>query len=141
VEWCKARARMLRWKEEVLLLQEEMRRTSASLDGLAAEWEERASNVWGPEGLHDGQRGYALRQAAIRRRIKSTFEARWSRRPIADLPVASDDPTAILSIFKLAKASKPAQRDDELIEVMGDIIRDAMDGQVDDNVFVERDTD
>jgi hypothetical protein len=43
VEWCKGRARALRWTEEVQLLMEEMRRVLVFLEWKAAFWEERAS--------------------------------------------------------------------------------------------------
>ncbi|KAJ7867181.1 hypothetical protein B0H14DRAFT_3441876 [Mycena olivaceomarginata] len=42
VEWCKAYARVKRWKEEVLLLQEEMVRCLHTLEWQATVWDERA---------------------------------------------------------------------------------------------------
>ena len=42
IEWSKARARSERWKEEVLLLREEMRRTLVSLQFFLDMWSARA---------------------------------------------------------------------------------------------------
>jgi hypothetical protein len=39
VEWCKVYARVKHWQEEVLLLQEEMRRCLRTLEWQAAVWE------------------------------------------------------------------------------------------------------
>jgi hypothetical protein len=45
VEWCKSRARQDRWREEVELLQEEMRRVQESLVHQATAWRERTTDV------------------------------------------------------------------------------------------------
>ena len=43
VEWAKARARMIRWQEELLLVQEEMQRVIAYHEWRAGWWRERSS--------------------------------------------------------------------------------------------------
>ncbi|KAG5649942.1 hypothetical protein H0H81_001378 [Sphagnurus paluster] len=47
IEWCRARARCMRWEEELELLEEEMRRILAFLSWQADWWEQRAA--WRPE--------------------------------------------------------------------------------------------
>ncbi|KAK7024290.1 hypothetical protein VNI00_016414 [Paramarasmius palmivorus] len=77
LEWMKARARDLRWKEEVLLLEEEMRRVLVTLEYEAKEWLARVAteDLTGPLG--EGVTAYALRQAAIRRGLAAKFRSMW----------------------------------------------------------------
>lgn len=97
IEWCRSRARAMRFSEEVELLNEEMRRVLAFLEWEACRWEERATErVWmqvpattvdtttsatmpvSPEGaLNEGLRAYAQRQAAIRRKLFTRFSEQW----------------------------------------------------------------
>ncbi|KAG2095153.1 hypothetical protein BD769DRAFT_1655416 [Suillus cothurnatus] len=79
IEWCKARARANRWTEEVQLLLEEMRRVREFLSWHAAWWDEQADrrvNLLAAEA--EGIKGYARRQAALRRRIQHAFTKMWS---------------------------------------------------------------
>ncbi|KAG2112875.1 hypothetical protein DEU56DRAFT_874348 [Suillus clintonianus] len=62
IEWCKARARAMRWKEELELLREEMRRTLQFFDWQAIE----------------GRIAYARRQAALRRALRDTCHSSWA---------------------------------------------------------------
>ncbi|TFK82053.1 hypothetical protein K466DRAFT_603993 [Polyporus arcularius HHB13444] len=72
VEWCKARARSHRWREEVQLLLEEMRRVPQFHEWTAQEWERRSDqNFQGREEYLEGARAYALQQASIRRKMKN----------------------------------------------------------------------
>jgi hypothetical protein len=64
VEWVKARARMMRWKEELLIVQEEMRRVLAYQQWRAAWWKERNFQHSEP-AIVSGISGYAHKQAAI----------------------------------------------------------------------------
>lgn len=79
LEWCKSRARALRWTEEVLLLKEEMRRVLAFLRWQAEWWE---GKVRDNNGTHDimveGVNAYALRQADIRIRLAASFASKWA---------------------------------------------------------------
>ena len=64
VEWVKARARMMRWKEEVLIIQEEMRRVLSYQQWKAVWWKERIS-IHSDPAITSGISGYAHKQAAI----------------------------------------------------------------------------
>ncbi|KAK7017916.1 hypothetical protein VNI00_018528, partial [Paramarasmius palmivorus] len=80
LEWMKARARSLRWKEEVLLLKEEMRRTKVSLEHEAQEWLSRAAADTERNAISEGTTAYALRQAAIQRGLSTKFQAIWDKK-------------------------------------------------------------
>ncbi|TFK77860.1 hypothetical protein K466DRAFT_449601, partial [Polyporus arcularius HHB13444] len=69
VEFCKARARAMRWTEEVELVEEEMRRVKAFCIWQAGWWEAQARVREGHLDLLEGTRAYAHRQASIRRRM------------------------------------------------------------------------
>ncbi|KII82921.1 hypothetical protein PLICRDRAFT_83984, partial [Plicaturopsis crispa FD-325 SS-3] len=43
IEWCCARARAMRWSEEIILLQEEMRRVKVTMEWQAVRWDSRAA--------------------------------------------------------------------------------------------------
>ncbi|KAJ7253593.1 hypothetical protein C8J57DRAFT_1519322 [Mycena rebaudengoi] len=84
IEWARTRARHLRWTEEVLLLEEEMRRIVQFLQWQAEWWRKRV-------GLRDdkiddiqreGDRAYAMRQAALKDALAASFLEKWK-----DLPV------------------------------------------------------
>ncbi|KAF7337265.1 hypothetical protein MSAN_02279000 [Mycena sanguinolenta] len=83
VEWCKAYARVKRWREEVLLLQEEMVRCLRTLEWQAKIWDGRAATehynskvAYAPAHL-EGARAYAARQAAVRRTLAARFRWLW----------------------------------------------------------------
>lgn len=85
VEWCKARARSQRWKEEVELLEEEKHRSLLSLEYQAMLWENarhsrsrelNAEKMDSP--LDEGLVAYASRQANIYREITKGFVMCWS---------------------------------------------------------------
>ncbi|KAJ7062395.1 hypothetical protein C8F01DRAFT_953344, partial [Mycena amicta] len=82
VDWSKAKARRERWREEIRLLREEMKRVLRSLRWEQVRWTERASRRDGelitPE-LHSGLYAYALRQADMHRRIGEVFYGEWSK--------------------------------------------------------------
>ncbi|TFY54862.1 hypothetical protein EVG20_g9538 [Dentipellis fragilis] len=78
VTYAKARARARRWKEEIELLTEEMRRTLVFL-----QWKE---NWWyakldarsdAPHDIRSGLRAYAMRQSLIFNGIARSFKALW----------------------------------------------------------------
>ncbi|KAG1790947.1 uncharacterized protein HD556DRAFT_1445722 [Suillus plorans] len=78
IEWCKARARANRWTEEVQLLLEEMRRVRAFLSWHAAWWDEQAGRRTGlPDAETEGIKGYAKRQASLRRNLQIAFDDMW----------------------------------------------------------------
>lgn len=78
VEWTKARARMMRWEEEFLILQEEMRRVIAWFEWKATWWEEQAARRTdcSPEILA-GVSAYAHKQADLICRMARRFAEDW----------------------------------------------------------------
>ncbi|KAJ7432257.1 hypothetical protein B0H11DRAFT_1760772 [Mycena galericulata] len=80
VEWSKARARRDRWVEEVDSVREEMRRVLRMLRWVEAEWRHRAElRVGVGREVAAGVKAYAMRQAAVHRRIAEGFYAGWNR--------------------------------------------------------------
>lgn len=78
VEWAKSRARMLRWKEEELLVQEEMRRVLEHLSWKAEWWRERRSSRTDADpSLLSGISGYANKQADICLQIAQRCASYW----------------------------------------------------------------
>lgn len=79
IEWCKARARAHRWKEEVELLVEEQRRVLQFLHWQEDWWlgKEVALGSTNDMSLKEGLAAYALRQAAIRRDLRIHFTKMW----------------------------------------------------------------
>ena len=78
VEWAKARARMMRWKEEFLLVQEEMRHVIEYLRWRAAWWCEQSSlRVHAEPTVSSGISGYANKQSAICSRIAKECAWYW----------------------------------------------------------------
>ncbi|KJA13849.1 hypothetical protein HYPSUDRAFT_209191 [Hypholoma sublateritium FD-334 SS-4] len=77
-EWARSRARVRRCKEEVLLLQEEMRRVLEFLEYKAVQWEIRTEAREGmePEAM-EGIRAYATEQAVLQRKLASSFKSMW----------------------------------------------------------------
>ncbi|KAF7326221.1 CxC2 domain-containing protein [Mycena kentingensis (nom. inval.)] len=66
VEWCKAYARVRRWREEVLILQEEWRRLPISLQYEADRWKHRANAVTDPdEASAEGKIAYGRKQERV----------------------------------------------------------------------------
>jgi hypothetical protein len=79
IEWCKAKARLERWQEEVEILREEQRRVLQFLDYSIAMWSARAdaSLPGADRALQSGIAGYALRQVLCFRRMKRRFQGMW----------------------------------------------------------------
>ncbi|KAJ7030526.1 hypothetical protein C8F04DRAFT_1263825 [Mycena alexandri] len=79
IEWTKARARADRWREEVILLEEEMWRVLEFCKWKARWWEDRtvgrpdASNV-----LAEGVRAYTLEQVTRERFWATSWERKWA---------------------------------------------------------------
>jgi hypothetical protein len=109
VEWCKSRARAMRWTEETLLLLEEMRRMLHFLDWQAHFWVERSkildtddvpaeystANLVRSRTLaserKEGVCAYALRQAAIRNHLRNHFKNLWRGVPALVMSTAVHD--------------------------------------------------
>ncbi|KAJ7126214.1 hypothetical protein C8R44DRAFT_618370 [Mycena epipterygia] len=79
VEWARARARKVRWVEEVMLLREEMRRVLRYLVWQTAWWEERseARSEVSPE-VASGLRAYALKQGRWHEEVGGFFRTKWN---------------------------------------------------------------
>ncbi|KAL1738593.1 hypothetical protein HDZ31DRAFT_7271, partial [Schizophyllum fasciatum] len=77
VEYCKAYARVRRWKEEVPLLREEMRRTLVSLRAEVLRWDGVATAESRQGPLGEGARAYAHTQAAVYRGLEAHFDRLW----------------------------------------------------------------
>ncbi|KAI5822511.1 hypothetical protein K523DRAFT_358333 [Schizophyllum commune Tattone D] len=79
VEYLKSKARRDRDREEIQLLEEEMRRTIASLEYDSEMWRQRAqSRTECDEVLADGLRSYAHEHAAICRERAALLKGKWS---------------------------------------------------------------
>ncbi|TFK59627.1 hypothetical protein BDN72DRAFT_780475, partial [Pluteus cervinus] len=79
VEWSKSHARAKRWQEEVLLLQEEMRRVLMFLENEGQTWKSRAefSKQEVDELTKEGLSAYAHPQSKLRQELKTHFEEMW----------------------------------------------------------------
>jgi hypothetical protein len=78
IEWAKARARMMRWQEELSIVQEEMRRVLVYLSWRAEWWRERSSlRTHDDSSILSGVSGYANKQAAICNRMAKQCARYW----------------------------------------------------------------
>ncbi|KAG1772883.1 hypothetical protein EV702DRAFT_1048489 [Suillus placidus] len=78
IEWCKARAHAMRWKEEVELLREEMQSILQFFDWQATSWDEHTNQSWSESPAErEGKIAYAQRQAALRRVLWATCHSSW----------------------------------------------------------------
>ncbi|KAG2340636.1 hypothetical protein BDR05DRAFT_1032843 [Suillus weaverae] len=82
IEWCKARARAMRWAEEVELLKEEMQRILQFFKWDAQCWDERglegALQDVDDDDEREGLIAYAKRQSSLRRRLAASFRTSWT---------------------------------------------------------------
>ena len=79
IQWCRTRAHAMRWSEEVLLVQEEMRRVLEYMSWFANWWTSHAAV---PSMAHDpylteGLTAYAAKQADLRLTLRNHFEMLW----------------------------------------------------------------
>ncbi|TDL25097.1 hypothetical protein BD410DRAFT_717811, partial [Rickenella mellea] len=77
VEWAKSWARAERWREEVILVTEEMRRTLAFLEWRAKWWESQVDSRMETVDVKSGLRAYAMKQAAVQRDLAKRFARLW----------------------------------------------------------------
>lgn len=78
VEWSKVRARMMRWQEEYLIVQEEMRRVIAWFEWKATWWTEQASRRGNAKPtILGGISAYAYKQANLVCRMAERCAADW----------------------------------------------------------------
>lgn len=78
VEWLKARARALRFLENIRLLEEEMRRAIVTTEWIANKWDARAiARSAVSAELLDGLSAYAREQAAGERGLALHWSSQW----------------------------------------------------------------
>jgi len=78
VEWVKSKARAERWREETILLTEEMRRVIAYFDWKAKWWisqKSRRPNT--TPDVCDGIAAYSAKQACLCHRFATSFARQW----------------------------------------------------------------
>ncbi|EEB99230.1 hypothetical protein MPER_01130, partial [Moniliophthora perniciosa FA553] len=99
VEWCKARARARRAREELILVDEEMRRSIEFCQWRSKWWLTqvgRRNNIspWVREGIM----AYAIKQAAMERRRAELWAQRWNavRSRAREVRESLDDPERTL---------------------------------------------
>ncbi|KIM56201.1 hypothetical protein SCLCIDRAFT_29827 [Scleroderma citrinum Foug A] len=79
IEWCKARARQLRWEEEKHLLQEEQRCILAFFDWQADWWMEQGTHrSFVDNTLEEGLQAYAARQSVLQWQLGVHFRGLWA---------------------------------------------------------------
>jgi hypothetical protein len=107
IEWCKARARAMRWSEEVLLLQEEMRRVLAYHTWHALWWVDQGTRwVDLPAARSEGLLAYAHRQAHIFRAMHDDCQRMWKdTSTYANLGYGAD--STILNLVPVASPPTP----------------------------------
>ncbi|KAJ7120591.1 hypothetical protein C8R43DRAFT_1136756 [Mycena crocata] len=82
IEWAKARARSLRWTEEIDLLEEEMRRIVQFLSWRSEWWEGRVDLRQLQDGpQREGETAYARRQAKLQVDTRARFLELWKDLP------------------------------------------------------------
>lgn len=92
IEWLKSRAWVNQWREEVLLLKEEMRRTWASFQATAVDWETRSGWPGLDHQMAEGMCAYASCQCAIYLALDSHFNAIWAGKGVVvDAPKSDVD--------------------------------------------------
>lgn len=85
-EFLRTRARALRYREEIIFLEEEQRRSLVSLEQYAVQWEKRGEaplRVVTCSDLREGMSAYAAKQAALRRALAAKFRSIWATPPKA----------------------------------------------------------
>ncbi|KAJ6452905.1 hypothetical protein DFH09DRAFT_1351463 [Mycena vulgaris] len=82
IEWAKARARAMRWTEEVDLLEEEMRRILQFLEWRSTWWMAQINQRGLEEGPQlEGETAYATRQAKLQAALRDRFADLWKHLP------------------------------------------------------------
>lgn len=79
VEWAKSRARAERWREELILLSEEMRRSLAFVRYRASWWRQLGSSqTHANPGVLEGLRAYAFEQASHQDILAAQWLENWT---------------------------------------------------------------
>lgn len=129
MEWCKAKCRADRWEEEVVLLDEEMRRVLEYCSWKADWWMQQAHGGRQVESpvLKEGMKAYAAEQAHQENRMAETFASKWrsvqeNARFIIDRVLGITDVTAPLpshvhAFADLISIDVDVDQDDQEFEV------------------------
>ncbi|KAF7310685.1 CxC2 domain-containing protein [Mycena chlorophos] len=95
LDWVKSSERRERWKEEVAILREEMKRVMRSLSAIQREWTAKSlARQTNDPALDSGLSAYALRQVHVHRRIGEGFFRQWSKdakASVAEIAAADRD--------------------------------------------------
>lgn len=79
VEWCKSKARAARWREEVILVEEEMRRVIAFSHWKAKWWIDQAERRQAvDDALKDGLKAFALEHADSETKFANYLDLQWA---------------------------------------------------------------
>jgi hypothetical protein len=136
VEWAKSRARMMRWKEELLLVQEEMRRVLVYHKWKAAWWHTQSSlRTHNDASIVSGVSGYAHKQAMICERMAAQCAHYW----LPSLKNKGVTPPWATEFAKLGNHLSAVVQQGEELDT-GDAMS-GIDGEVDDLDFDEMDMD
>ncbi|KAJ3531617.1 hypothetical protein NMY22_g8083 [Coprinellus aureogranulatus] len=86
IEFLRCRARAMRWREEVTLLEEEMRRIKESFKYQAEWWGSRVHSTIGGSGSEydEGFEAYAKSQCAVYQTLRTECEQRWHDARVRD---------------------------------------------------------
>jgi hypothetical protein len=106
VEWVKSKARAECWREETVLLSEEMRRVIQYFDWKAKWWIGQGSRRLNATAeVRDGMAAYSAKQAAFCRRFAKSFAGQWYTTlatnnlptdwPVDYIPIRTESPTNI----------------------------------------------
>ncbi|KAI0055071.1 hypothetical protein BV25DRAFT_1816158 [Artomyces pyxidatus] len=78
-EWAKARARALRWTEEVVMVRAEMQRVLITLTQEAMQWTALVDRLSVSDAaLTDGLNAFAREQSSLRVRLATSFQTMWA---------------------------------------------------------------
>jgi hypothetical protein len=100
VEWSKCRARCHRWREEVQLLDEEMRRVLDYSQWKSQWWAEQIKDILPTEELMEGLVAYALEHHAHEQALRTKLKKNW-------IPYASKLGMFSGTINNLSKETRP----------------------------------
>ncbi|KAK7024189.1 hypothetical protein VNI00_016497 [Paramarasmius palmivorus] len=110
VEWTTSYARLNRWVEECILLEEEMRRTLVSLRRMASQWKLRGRTGY------EGRDGYAFRQASIYEALADHFETMWGKADVEEADGEEEDEAEVLDADDDPMVVEEDQEDSDVTE-------------------------
>lgn len=112
MEWCQARARALRFTEEVALLTEEMSRVLRFFEWKASDWRSKG-NVMALQDksspMLEAYKAYAEREASIYVGLGKHFRVLWADLPahVARMRLSINNPSSIEELAKKKSRGRP----------------------------------